>query len=521
MKTKAGTVIPPERRSPRLAKVTPKAIPTSIDLTERSTESVEEVFPEKVPEVDHSVEVIKLAKIREILLNGLEGQDVTLNKLANILFEFIVSQSECILPLLLSGTSGTGKTSTIERLLKVFGIEESQKVYQDMSEITTQGEISKLLGSAPSYTGYGDKCFVDKLLLAIGDNGLKTKKITTTTTKKKSTKFTITPDKTKPPSFVLVHFEEVDKGHPDALTILINFLETGRLTSGNRREFVLPKETKMIVVMTANYGKDDLTGLSYLTDFYKARSVIIESMQMSGIEKPMIGRFPHILPYFPLEKKVTEKIASQSISSLFELVEFQYRDYFTKFSFLSESFTELERALSIYAKQADPELGMRSLKAVLKELKRELCCETMLYITQYLSKEKLPLKESPVLEVLSLSSITDYDSLLERCEPNTTTYHLIKEAQESSAVVELVLVIVTYKDRIMTSLVIQSEKIVTETALIIVKDRKYCDMCGHYCQHMTRVRSPEMFQTKIRMIFKNYCNLCISLQRQQQQLMYQ
>lgn len=531
MKKKSGSVIPPERRSPRLTKSVPEKIPSIVDLTEHSTESVEDPIPVHIEQTLPSVKEInhfQLGRIREVLLEGLGGKNITLKKLSNIFFDFHTTAPQgekMILPLLLSGTSGTGKTTAMERIKKLYGINEKSEnfIYEDLSQITTKTDITKFLGAAPSYYGYGDRSFVDKLLDAIGDKGVTTKKITTTkkttTNTRKRTKVTTTPNKSEPPSVLLIHLEEVDKADSSFLTTLINFLETGRLTSGNRKEFLLPDQTRMIVVLTANYGKDEIPQLSPLTDYHKARLAIIEHMELSGVEKPIIGRFPHILPFFVLEKEVVQKTTTESISLLFELVEFQYRDYFTKFSFRTESFQELEKALFIYAKRADPELGMRDLKAVLRELKRELCCETLVYITDFLSKEVLPLKEAPLLEVLSLTSITDYDSLLERCGTNTTTYHLIKEAQESSSLVELVLVIVTYKEKIMTSVVIQSEKRVSERALVVVKDRRYCDSCGHYCLNMTRIRIPEIVQTKIRMIFKNYCNLCISLQ-QQQQLMY-
>ena len=532
MKRKARTAIPPERRSPRLSK---KAKSTSIDLTEELEPTVEApVFEDSPNEPEPTLETpvprnngLGLPELRKAFLSRLKGQDTTLNKLSNILYEF---NAKCrhrtpgmpmILPLFLSGVSGTGKTSSIKILCELFGIKHGVPgayVYKDMSEIVKQEDITKILGSAPSYAGFGEKNFIDQLCEAVGEKGFTTTKKTTTTATTRKSKLVIKPNKTAPPEAFMVHFEEVDKAHHTALTVLINFLETGRLTSGNGREFVLPEKTKMILVFTANFGFGEIAELSYLTDFQRARDAVIDDMMRRGIEKPMIGRFPHILPFFPLPTEVTEQIASDSISVLFEEVEFQYKDYFEKFSYKKESEALLKKALSAYTSQADPELGWRSVEAICEELKRELCCETMSFIMEYMTQEKLPLRECPMLDVLNFSpdlmEDSDYFGILDRCELNTTTYHLIRKAWEEK--ISLVLVLVEYKERIMTSIVVHSEVVeppepAVVNSLVIVNEpvRKYCDRCGHFSKNYQRVRCPETIGSKIRMIFKNYCNLCI------------
>lgn len=515
-----------------------KAKPATIDLTEEVEPVVEppteSIVTEMAIEEEPQKERVRCAgssliELRKAFLSRLRGQDVTLNKLSNILYDFNANCQQpregkkMILPLLLSGTSGTGKTSTVEILLEQYGLTNKSEnfLYQDMSEITAKTDLSKLLGSPPSYLGYGEKNFIDRLFLAIGEKGFNAIKKPTAPRaragtsgrgrgKGGATRIAITPNKSAPPSMIVLHFEEVDKAHESALTILINFLETGRLTSGNRREFVLPDETRMIVVCTANFGKEEISEMNHLTDFFKARTAVTNAMEFAGVEKPMIGRFPHILPYFPFSSKVAEQITSESIAVLFELVEFQYRDYFSRFSIKKESEVLVKKTFTVYAKHADPELGMRGMVAICQDLKRELCCESMFFLIDHMPQEKLPLSENPVINVLQFMPVDMcYDEFLlvrDRCEANTTTYHLLDDAWEKK--LALLLLLVEYKGKIMTSVVVRA-KPTLNLALASVEAHKNCDGCGHFSPHYNRVRCPEIIGCKIRMIFKSYCNLCI------------
>lgn len=529
MKRKAERRIPGERSSPRLkAKENAKA-KLVVDLTDEAEDleaepqtpiikEKEVTRPESLLEQQKTGSGLSLLEWRKAFLSRMRGQDVTLNKLSNILFDFDAKcrnhtgsdEKKMILTLFLSGTSGTGKTTTIDILLSRLGMTRDSEtfVYKDMSKIRKGEDASMILGSAPSFAGYGEKNYVDKLLNAIGDKG-----IITTRTKGRG-KFTIKPNKSaNPPPVIFLHFEEVDKAHPSILTILINFLETGCLTSANGKEFVLPAQTRMIVVCTANYGKEEIAEMNHLTDFQRARTAVTDAMLFAGIEKPMIGRFPNILPYFPFEKKVADQIAAESISPLFDLVEFQYRDYFTKFipKKGTESEALLTKTLTDYTRMADPELGKRSIDAICEDLKRELCCESMVYITEYLQTEKLPLVDGPVLDVLEFFPCNmeeeDYLVLRDRCQPNTTTYHLLNNAWEEKS--DLLLLLVLWNEKIMTSVVVKSQPMVSNALTLITTTQKYCDSCHIACHTAQRVVSWEMIGSKIRKIFKNYCNLCM------------
>lgn len=546
MKRKARTAIPGERSSPRLKA---KKNPTTIDLTDDTEEqevepqipnnTEKEAIPEPIPlqeerTVNNKNGQPTLAEIRKIFTSSpIKGQDVTLNRLANILFDFNARCQEnateekrklMILPIFLSGGSGMGKSKTVEILCQLYGMTNNQNesetfIYQDMSEIRGEEGVTKILGSPPSFAGFGEKNFIDQLFFAIGEKGITTTKTTTTTTAargrpptKKST-FKITPNKTPPPEVIIIHFEEVDKAHHSALTILINFLETGQLTSGNRKQFVLPAQTRMIVVFTSNFGQDEIEEMNHLTDFQKAVDAIKNDMLCDGIQKPMIGRFPHILPYFYFPEEVAQEIASKSITELFERVEFEYRDYFTKFTYKKESEDLLKTTLSEYAKRAEKSLGNRSIEAVCKELKRELCCETMLSISEYLPLENLPLSQSPVLDVLEFFPMEmeedDFLRLSARCQLNTLTYHLLGKAWEDKT--NLLLILVLWSDKIMTSILVKSQPAVSSNtlALVIPQEKKYCDYCHCLCKNPQRVTSREMVGSKIRIIFKNFCNLCV------------
>ena len=99
------------------------------------------------------------------------------------------------------GSSGIGKTELAKQVSKY--LHKGNKaafIRIDMSEYQEKHEVAKLIGSPPGYVGHDDG---DQL----------TKKL-----------------KEFPEAVVL--FDEVDKAHPDVLTVLLQLFDEGRLTDG-------------------------------------------------------------------------------------------------------------------------------------------------------------------------------------------------------------------------------------------------------------------------------------------------
>jgi len=116
------------------------------------------------------------------------------------------------------GSSGIGKTELAKQLASyLFKGDKKAFIRLDMSEYQEKHEVAKLIGSPPGYVGHDQ-------------GGQLTKKL-----------------REKPSSIVL--FDEVDKAHPDVLTVLLQLFDEGRLTDG-KGETIDCKDA--VFIMTSN-----------------------------------------------------------------------------------------------------------------------------------------------------------------------------------------------------------------------------------------------------------------------------
>jgi len=117
------------------------------------------------------------------------------------------------------GPTGVGKTELCKTLAETYFASEKDMVRIDMSEYMEKHSVSRLTGPPPGYIGYDE-------------GGQLTEAV-----------------RRSPHSVVLL--DELEKGHPDVLNILLQILEDGVLTDGKGRT-VSFKNT--VLVMTSNVG---------------------------------------------------------------------------------------------------------------------------------------------------------------------------------------------------------------------------------------------------------------------------
>ncbi|XP_049763291.1 caseinolytic peptidase B protein homolog [Schistocerca cancellata] len=122
------------------------------------------------------------------------------------------------------GSSGIGKTELAKQLATYLHRgKPGGFIRLDMSEYQEKHEVAKLIGAPPGYIGHDD-------------GGQLTKRL-----------------KQCPNAVVL--FDEVDKAHPDVLTVLLQLFDEGRLTDGKGKTI----ECKNAVfVMTSNLASDEI-----------------------------------------------------------------------------------------------------------------------------------------------------------------------------------------------------------------------------------------------------------------------
>lgn len=120
------------------------------------------------------------------------------------------------------GSSGIGKTELAKQLAAyIHKNKQDGFIRLDMSEYQEKHEVAKLIGAPPGYVGHDDGGQLTKLLK-------------------------------KCPNAVVL-FDEVDKAHPDILTVLLQLFDEGRLTDGKGKTIVCKSAT---FIMTSNLASE-------------------------------------------------------------------------------------------------------------------------------------------------------------------------------------------------------------------------------------------------------------------------
>ncbi|KAM9020769.1 mitochondrial disaggregase [Ara ararauna] len=122
------------------------------------------------------------------------------------------------------GSSGIGKTELAKQTAKYLHKDVKKGFIRlDMSEFQERHEVAKFIGSPPGYVGHEE-------------GGQLTKKL-----------------RQCPNAVVL--FDEVDKAHPDVLTIMLQLFDEGRLTDGKGKTIDCKDA---IFIMTSNVASDEI-----------------------------------------------------------------------------------------------------------------------------------------------------------------------------------------------------------------------------------------------------------------------
>lgn len=167
-----------------------------------------------------------LANLAPRVKNAVYGQDDAIDSLVAAIYLSKAGLRNPVKPIgsfLFTGTTGTGKTYTAKQLAKALGV---KFVRFDLSEYMEKHTISKLIGAPPGYVGHGEgKMGEGQLIQAIDTN----------------------------PNCVLL-LDEVDKAHPDVMTVLLQVMDDGRLTSSKGKTVDF---SNVIIILSANLGSAD------------------------------------------------------------------------------------------------------------------------------------------------------------------------------------------------------------------------------------------------------------------------
>jgi ATP-dependent Clp protease ATP-binding subunit ClpA len=216
--------------------------------------------------VDHEEILFEVAKISNLPIEQLNNKDnlnlENLDKnirqsvfgqdtaIENILEKIYISQSglkpfnKPIGSFLFVGPTGVGKTELAKKLSQHMGI---KLIRFDMSEFQEKHSVAKFIGAPPGYVGFDDNA--GQLITNLQEN----------------------------PNCVLL-LDEVEKAHPDVLTILLQLMDNGFITGSNGKK---ADGRNAIVIMTSNLGAADA----------EKNNVGFGNLERDGDPKDAVNRF--------------------------------------------------------------------------------------------------------------------------------------------------------------------------------------------------------------------------------------
>ncbi|EJE06740.1 MULTISPECIES: AAA family ATPase [Staphylococcus] len=191
------------------------------------SDSIERLTGIPVSQMDAS-DIERLKKIDKRLKEKIIGQDKAVDLVSRAIRRNRAGFDEGNRPIgsfLFVGPTGVGKSELAKQLaIDLFGNKEAL-IRLDMSEYSDQTAVSKMIGTTAGYVGYDD------------NSNTLTEKV-----------------RRNPYSVIL--FDEIEKAHPQILTLLLQVMDDGHLTDG-QGNVVNFKNTIIICTSNAGFGDEN------------------------------------------------------------------------------------------------------------------------------------------------------------------------------------------------------------------------------------------------------------------------
>jgi ATP-dependent Clp protease ATP-binding subunit ClpC len=194
---------------------------------------------------------------------------------------------------LLLGPTGVGKTELVKLITQeLYGDPKKFLLKIDMSEFGERHTMSRLLGAPAGYVGYDDSPQLTDFI------------------------------RKKPYSVIL--FDEIEKGHPEILNLLLQMLDEGRITDA-KGETVDCSNT--LVFLTSNVGRNTLNKFTSKIGFVDALSEtdeqqyeqmkeqVLRAMERT-IKPEILGRLTAKIVFAPITKRVVEKVIAKELNTI-------------------------------------------------------------------------------------------------------------------------------------------------------------------------------------------------------------
>ncbi|MCB0342989.1 MAG: ATP-dependent Clp protease ATP-binding subunit ClpA [Pseudobdellovibrionaceae bacterium] len=222
----------------------------------------------------------KLQSLESDLKQVVFGQDAAIDKLTTAIKLARTGLGRSDKPIgsyLFAGPTGVGKTEVAKQLAHQLGV---QFLRFDMSEYMEKHAVSRLVGAPPGYVGYEE-------------GGLLTDAITKT-------------------PYAVVLMDEIEKAHPDLINILLQVMDSGRLTDSNGKTADF---SNAILIMTSNAGAYEASKGSMGVLKEPSSSKSLEAIKKS-FRPEFLNRLDAIVEFKELQQDMLIQVIKKFISEL-------------------------------------------------------------------------------------------------------------------------------------------------------------------------------------------------------------
>ncbi len=193
---------------------------------------------------------------------------------------------------LLLGPTGVGKTEMVKLLTSdLYGDPNKYLLKIDMSEFRERHNLSRLLGAPAGYVGHEDAPQLTEFL------------------------------RKKPYSVIL--FDEIEKGHPEVLNILLQMLEDGYVSDSKGNKVTCQHA---LIFLTSNLGKTQLnkfaSKLGFVDmskqddeDYNTIKSQVMQEVEKS-IKPEILGRINAKIVFRPITKDVILQVINKELAAI-------------------------------------------------------------------------------------------------------------------------------------------------------------------------------------------------------------